>query len=427
MIPEQTTLSLSVQCNPWAKALYGNDKMYTVFHGGRGGGKDYAVCQWLAIQLLNGTVRRAVCTRHHNNKIADSLKRMLEDVIEDMGLEQYFRFQQYRTLCVNGGEVSYRGLWSSVEGIKGLQGYDVCLINEAQEVSAEAWHNLDATIRKEGSQIIIMMNPENPEDALAKEFLGEDLKGYDRDDTLLIRVNAKDNKYLSNTAIRKRERYLQNYPNLYPHEYEGEYCPAGATCPFPAVALTDVYEMSALPLPEGSDSQETVCGVDPAYSGPGGNDYTACVKLDIAGNTIDVLRFQESDVEIKNRHIAEFCQGSFFILVDNTRDGGVTVQSLQKNYGLHGARPFTFSRPSKTALVRSGARRMSERRVRTAGFPELQRELRLLGEDANGKIEATIGNDDLAIAWLLAVDCLERGERSPQDETRLVLNAAAGR
>src|SRR5438045_4156855 len=85
-------------------------KRYKVFHGGRGGGKSWA----FAIAILTiGMSRpiRVLCARELQVSIADSVHKLLSDVIEaNAGMAAFYEVQNKAIIGKNGTEFAFKGL-----------------------------------------------------------------------------------------------------------------------------------------------------------------------------------------------------------------------------------------------------------------------------------------------------------------------------
>ena len=92
-------------------------------------------------------------------------------------------------------------------------------IEEADTLSAESWKVIKPTIRNEGSEIWITMNPKNREDVLYREFVEpKDIP----DNTYRVKVNWQDNPYFPSVLKDEMERDKQRDYGYYRHVWEGE-------------------------------------------------------------------------------------------------------------------------------------------------------------------------------------------------------------
>ena len=143
---------------------------YFVFEGGRSSGKTTTICQSL---VLRGAVQpiRVLCAREFQNSINESVKKSLEDAIKFLNLDGYV-ITKDSIEHENGTSFVFKGLHNDPETtVKGLEGIDVCFIDEAQFISKHSLDILLPTIRKENSTVIFAMNPLTPKDEVMERFV----------------------------------------------------------------------------------------------------------------------------------------------------------------------------------------------------------------------------------------------------------------
>lgn len=143
---------------------------YYVYEGGRSSGKTTTICQSLVLRGAVTTIR-VLCAREFQNSISESVKKSLEAAIKTLGLGGYTITNDSIT-HVNGTSFIFKGLHIDAETtVKGLEGIDVCFIDEAQFISKHSLDILLPTIRKENSTIIFAMNPLTPKDEVMQRFV----------------------------------------------------------------------------------------------------------------------------------------------------------------------------------------------------------------------------------------------------------------
>ena len=114
---------------------------------------------------------RVLCAREFQNSISESVKKSLEAAIKVLGLGGYTITNDAIT-HINGTSFIFKGLHIDAETtVKGLEGIDVCFIDEAQFISKHSLDILLPTIRKEGSTIIFALNPLTPADGVMTRFV----------------------------------------------------------------------------------------------------------------------------------------------------------------------------------------------------------------------------------------------------------------
>ena len=118
---------------------------YKVFYGGRGGAKSWAYGLELISQSLQRPLR-ILCARELQISIADSVHKLLGDLISRLKLDPYFEITKTQIRSLNGSEFIFKGLRHNAQEIKSLEGVDICWVEEAQSVSRESWELLIPTI-----------------------------------------------------------------------------------------------------------------------------------------------------------------------------------------------------------------------------------------------------------------------------------------
>ncbi len=128
-----------------------------VFYGGRGSGKSQHVA--LAL-LLRGRKKklRILCTRELQNSIADSVHKLLKDLISSYGFTDYEVTEKTIRNTITGTEFIFKGLKHNATEIKSTEGIDIAWVEEAQSISEDSLKILVPTIRKPGSQLIYTFN-----------------------------------------------------------------------------------------------------------------------------------------------------------------------------------------------------------------------------------------------------------------------------
>jgi phage terminase large subunit len=187
-----------------------------VYFGGRGGGKSQAVALALLVMGMQRTLR-ILCTRELQASIADSVHRLLSDLISKHGLESHYEVLQTTIRGVNGTEFLFKGLKHNITEIKGLEGVDVCWVEEAENISERSWELLIPTIRKEGSEIWIVLNPRNATDPTYQRFIATQ-----HDDVLLEKVSWRDNPFFPSVLRAEMEKLKQTDHEAFQHIWEGE-------------------------------------------------------------------------------------------------------------------------------------------------------------------------------------------------------------
>lgn len=189
---------------------------YRVAKGGRGSGKSYGIAQRFIIYALNEPGVRLLCTRETQNSLSESALAILKRVISDHGLEAAFVQTKHGLMCRNGAEFIFRGLQHPGR-IQSLDNVKYCWVEEAHNVTQEAWDILIPTIRADGSEIWVSYNPDLETDPVHHMFV---VKG--RPDATVVTVNWNDNKFFPDALKRELEYDRATDTDKYLHIWEGE-------------------------------------------------------------------------------------------------------------------------------------------------------------------------------------------------------------
>ena len=294
----------------WAKPLR-TPKRYKILHGGRGGGKSYAIADQL---LIDGTQQphRILCAREYQASIKDSVHRLLADRIEHWGLHGFYDIQRDTIIGANGTAFIFRGVRHNVQSIKSMSGLTRVWVEEAQTVCEESWRILIPTIRDEGSEIWLSLNPNRKEDATSQRFIEAPPEG-----ALIIKINWDGNPYFPETLNAERERDRERLdPATYAHIWEGAYLENTE-----AQILADKVRVAEMPT-EGMDGP--YYGADWGFS----QDPTTLIRCWISDDMLYI------DAEAYGVHIDIDKTAQLFDQVDGARSHVIRADS---------ARPETIS------------------------------------------------------------------------------------
>lgn len=192
-------------------------KRYKVLHGGRGGAKSWGVARALLIQGANRPLR-ILCAREVQKSMKDSVHRLLTDQIKALGLESFYEVLETEIRGANGTLFIFTGLAThTVDSIKSYEGVDIVWVEEAHGVSKQSWDTLVPTIRKDGSEIWMTMNPDMDTDETWMRFV------VTADpDTVVIEINWRDNPWFPEVLEQERQKALARDPEDYQHIWEGK-------------------------------------------------------------------------------------------------------------------------------------------------------------------------------------------------------------
>ena len=173
---------------------------YKVLWGGRGGAKSHSIARALLVLSLRSKIR-ILCARELQLSITDSVHKLLKDLIDELGLLEYFRVLNTTIRSTTGSEFIFSGLKSNVSKIKSMEAVDIAWVEEAHTVSKDSWDTLIPTIRKEGSEIWASFNPHEDDDPVYQMFVANEPPP----DSVVIQVGWEDNPWLPDMLVREKD------------------------------------------------------------------------------------------------------------------------------------------------------------------------------------------------------------------------------
>ena len=197
---------------------------YKGAHGGRGGAKSH----FFAKEVIKACYKRrarVVCIREVQNSIKDSVKQLLVNKINAMGLGWAFEVleQEIRGLAgtpAEGALIIFRGMQAyNAENIKSHEDFDIAWVEEAQALSERSLRLLRPTIRKAGSELWFSWNPRYETDAV-DEFLRGD---HPPRDMILVEVGWQDNPWIDDTLIEEKDLDYSRDKEMAEHVWGGGY------------------------------------------------------------------------------------------------------------------------------------------------------------------------------------------------------------
>lgn len=192
---------------------------YKGVHGGRGSAKSWSIVDALLIKAAQKPLR-ILCCREIQNSIKQSVKRLIDDRIKALGLENFYSSLDTEIRGLNGSLFVFAGLRSNPDSIKSMEGIDIAWVEEAQRVSQNSIDILTPTIRKEGSEIWFSWNPEEQSDPVDQLFRG---KNGAPPDSIIIEANFEDNPFFPEVLRKDLEWDQKRDPDKYAHVWKGKY------------------------------------------------------------------------------------------------------------------------------------------------------------------------------------------------------------
>jgi phage terminase large subunit len=196
-----------------------NPARYKGAWGGRSSGKSHFFAEMLVERMIMQPTR-AVCIREIQKSIKESVKRLIEDKIEAMGVQQYFDVVETEIRCKNGGNISFVGMQNhTAQSIKSLEGYDIAWVEEAQTLSDFSLKLLRPTIRKDGSELWFSWNPDDAEGAVDALLRGANAIP----DAIVVEANYMDNPFCPDAMKQEAQQDKERDYDEYLHVWMGHY------------------------------------------------------------------------------------------------------------------------------------------------------------------------------------------------------------
>lgn len=206
-----------VKLPDWAQRLW-EPSRFKVMKGGRGSGKSRSAATALILQAASHP-HRVLCAREIQKSIKDSVKRLLDDEIERLGLGDYFESTENEIRGKNGSLFIFAGLRGNSASIKSMEGITRCWVEEAQTISQQSLNDLIPTIRAPGSEIWFTYNPKTPDDPVDKMFVTDEPPPG----SLIFNVNWQDNPWFPDVLRMEMEYDRKRDLDKYLHVWEGHY------------------------------------------------------------------------------------------------------------------------------------------------------------------------------------------------------------
>lgn len=193
---------------------------YKGAHGGRGSGKSHFFAEALVERCVLTPGTRFACIREIQKSLAQSVKRLIEDKIEKLGVGSRFDVLESQIRTPGSGLIVFNGMQNhTADSIKSLEGFDGAWCEEAQSLSAHSLRLLRPTIRKPNSELWFSWNPESADDPIDQL-----LRGPNRiKDATVVEANWSDNPWFPDVLDAERRMDLERDQDTYDHVWGGGY------------------------------------------------------------------------------------------------------------------------------------------------------------------------------------------------------------
>ncbi len=193
---------------------------YKGIHGGRGSGKSHFWAESLIERCVMFPGTRWACIREVQKSLEQSVKRLLEDKIEGLGVSHLFEVKQFEIGTPGGGVIIFQGMQNhTADSIKSLEGFDGAWVEEAQSLSQRSLDLLRPTIRKDGSELWFSWNPNQESDPIDAFLRGP----APYPGSIVVQANYTDNPWFPDVLRAEMEYDRGRDPDKYAHVWLGGY------------------------------------------------------------------------------------------------------------------------------------------------------------------------------------------------------------
>lgn len=212
--------TLQIPTPEWALPLL-QPSRYKGAHGGRGSGKSHEFAQMVIEAHILDPNTSTVCVREFQKSLKQSVKRLLELKIQELGVGNYFEVQEAVIKNRHGkGLIIFEGMQNhTADSIKSLEGFDRAWVEEAQSLSQRSLDMLRPTIRKPGSELWFTWNPREASDPIDVLLRGS----TPPPDAIVLEVNWQNNPWFPQVLRDEMEYDRGRDPDKYAHVWQGQY------------------------------------------------------------------------------------------------------------------------------------------------------------------------------------------------------------
>lgn len=222
---------------------------YIGIWGGRGSGKSHFVAEWIVERCMLAKTN-VVCIREVQKSLQQSVKKLLEDKIEALGVGHMFEVQEAKIKAPHGGVIIFQGMQNhTADSIKSLEGFDVAWVEEAQSLSQKSLDLLRPTIRKNGSMLLFTWNPRLASDPVDAFLRTDDPPPG----SVVIEVNFTANPWFPDVLRQEMEYDRGRDPDKYAHVWLGQYLANSEARVFKNWAVREFEAPSNAVIRQGAD------------------------------------------------------------------------------------------------------------------------------------------------------------------------------
>ena len=163
------------------------------------------------------------CVREFQKSIHESAKRVLENTIRRLGLQDFYTVTDQHIDGANGTHFFFQGMERNRESIRGWEGVDIVWVEEAQRMSHITWELLRPTVmRNTGAEIWVSWNPMSRSDPVWRSFV-INAEEFLREGAYIQHVNwyDKPKEWVGDEEDRERRLCMATEPERYNHIWNG--------------------------------------------------------------------------------------------------------------------------------------------------------------------------------------------------------------
>jgi phage terminase large subunit len=204
--------------------VFTGSAMYRGAYGGRGSAKTRSFAKMAAVQGVRFAQANMpgviVCGREFMNSLDDSSFAEVKAAIQSTPwlAERYDVGEKYIRTADKRIDFAFTGLRHNLGSIRSKALIRLLWVDEAEDVSEDAWMIADPTVRENDSEIWVTWNPKRKNSATHKRFRLDPPA-----DSKIVQMNWRDNPWFPTTLQKKRLEDKTKRPDQYAHVWEGDF------------------------------------------------------------------------------------------------------------------------------------------------------------------------------------------------------------
>jgi len=223
-VNETKTALARIELPPKLIPVFSGQARYRGAYGGRGSGKTRSFAKMAAVRgyqlSMRGEKGVIVVAREYINTLAQSsLAEVRSAILSEPFLARHYDIRGH-TIRTKDGRIQFctAGLRYNLDNIKSKARIHLLWIDEAENVTEEAWMKAIPSVREEGSEIWVTWNPERENSATHKRF-----REAPPDGAKIVALNWCDNPWFPPCLEIQRCEDARQRPEHYAHIWEGDF------------------------------------------------------------------------------------------------------------------------------------------------------------------------------------------------------------